>query len=257
VILSLAAAGCSASQGPSANHGSSAAHGPSANQGPAANQGSSATGGASGADPDAGSTDGVFGADATNAGDGISASGADLSKVDIEELARMLPYVGMPAEYVDMTICGPHTRESKNFAYCYDGACAYEWLVDGELVMRVECTAPEGEVAVVSKYRQLLYWDEDGFPHMTDRTDPSTWCVSPEGLLAQWEAFEAKRDKTVDQYATAEAYADDYWYDFAEEVAQNLGGFDYSEDWDYCCEMGYLEACEWWYENQPRPKPEI
>ena len=169
----------------------------------------------------------------------------------------MLPYVGMPAEYVDMTICGPHTRESKNFAYCYDGACAYEWLVDGELVMRVECTAPEGEVAVVSKYRQLLYWDEDGFPHMTDRTDPSTWCVSPEGLLAQWEAFEAKRDKTVDQYATAEAYADDYWYDFAEEVAQNLGGFDYSEDWDYCCEMGYLEACEWWYENQPRPKPEI
>ena len=176
---------------------------------------------------------------------------------DLEELAKVIPYVGMPAEYVDYTVCGPHTEDSDNYAYCYEGSCAYAWRVDGELVLRVECTGPDGEVAVVTKLREQLYWDADGLPHMTDRTDPSTWCVSPEGLLAQWEAFEAKRDKTVDEYATAEAYADEFWYHFAEEAYSDSVNIDEGLLWEDCCEMGYLEACEWWYANQPRPKPEI
>ena len=177
-------------------------------------------------------------------------------EIDPEELKNMVPYVGMPAEYIDMTICGPHTREETGLMLGVDSKFGYIWDVGEDGALRVETSGPEGTVTYVVRFDEELYWDADGLPHMTDRSDPATWCVNPEGLLARWERFEAKRDKEVDAYATADEYADDYWYDFAEEIYYEEMEHD-GWDWETCCELGYMEACDHWYDNQPKPRPDV
>ena len=243
-LIVLLAAGCSSGSGSSGKpySGSGTSSYPAAGTG-----GTGQTSGASG-----GSSDDAPG-DAAES-DGTAA----VPKEDLtpEKLAATIPYVGMPAEYIDMTICGPHTREDTGLMLGADSRYGYIWEVGEDGALRVETSGPEGTVTYVVRFNEELYWDEDGLPHMTDRSDPSTWCANPAGLLARWERFEAKRDKEVDDYATADDYADDYWYYFAEEIYYEELEHD-GWDWETCCELGYMEACDHWYDNQPKPRPDV
>lgn len=61
--------------------------------------------------------------------------------------------------------------------------------------------------------------------------------------------------KTVDNFATAEEYADYYHDDFLDVLLAE----EYSEgdiDDYYALEQSYLDAIDYWYKHQPWPEPE-
>ena len=92
-------------------------------------------------------------------------------------------------------------------------------------------------------------------PHLEDRDGKKVWKPVPGALHKRWEEHEARRDKTVDNFATAEEYADYYHDDFLDVLLAE----EYSEgdiDDHYALEQSYLDAIDYWYKHQPWPEPE-
>ena len=72
--------------------------------------------------------------------------------------------------------------------------------------------------------------------------------------LAEWEKHEAKRDHDVDNFKTAEEYADYYYDDFLEDLLLEEDPDEPIDDY-YVLDQAYLDAMDWWEINQPWPKP--
>jgi hypothetical protein len=162
-------------------------------------------------------------------------------------LSETIPYVGMSEEYIDKTVCGEHTDTGKFGSYL-----GYRWSIYdlNALVVKVD----EGKVIDVNPIYEQYFWDGD-MPHLEEVDGKKVWRPIPGALHKRWEDHEKRRDKTVDNFATAEEYADYYHDDFL-DVYVNEEYYEGGVDDLVAIEDSYLDAIDYWEKNQPWPEPE-
>ena len=166
----------------------------------------------------------------------------------LEYLSGTLPYVGMSEEYIDKTVCAKHTDTGD-----YWGYLGYRWIFHelNALVVKVD----DGKVIEVNPINEKYFWDGD-MPHLEVVNGKQVWKPIPGALHKRWEEHEARRDKTVDNFATAEDYAD-YYHDEFLDVLLAEEYFEDDIDDMVVLEESYLDAIDYWYKHQPWPEPEV
>lgn len=163
----------------------------------------------------------------------------------IQYLSETIPYTGMPEDYIDQTACGKHKEDISS-----DKRHGYRWSFDDLIALTVY--AEDGKVTDVYKVNEDLFWDGD-MPHLEEENGVKVWKPIPGALHKRWEKHEAGRDKDVDNFKTAEEYAD-YYHDDYIKLLWNEYYDEYGEN--FVIEQAYLDAIDHWERHQPWPEPE-
>ena len=165
----------------------------------------------------------------------------------LEYLSNSIPYVGMSEAFIDKTACGKHTDTGE-----FGRDFGYRWSFDDLHALVV--TVRDGEVIEVNPIHEELFWDGE-MPHLEVVDGEKKWKPVPGALHKRWEEHEARRDKSVDNFATAEEYAD-YYHDEFLDVLINEEYYNGDIDEHAALEESYLDAIDYWERHQPWPEPE-
>ena len=148
------------------------------------------------------------------------------SEAEMEAFRHMLPYVGMPTEYIKYTMVGEPDEtdfvpEKKGMHGAYN---AYIWRADNGIDQPLQVRANGGKVIEVIKYWEGLYWTADGMPNFSATAADKAQYYKDRNL--DFSRIGKYDDYDVDEYDDPE----DFWYDHADEFDSYEDAWDYWED---------------------------